>query len=80
MFYTLAFKKDKNCPTFIDGVIHESFSPGAYDDSMDAGWHDVGPDEELAPLPGKLVLITKDKAMTLTSAQPLRGLLSVSAS
>ncbi|NWB96078.1 hypothetical protein HX882_09275 [Pseudomonas gingeri] len=61
MFYTLAFKKDKNCPTFIDGVIHESFSPGAYDDAMDADWHDAGPDEELAPLPGKLVLITKDK-------------------
>ncbi|MPQ65275.1 MULTISPECIES: DUF1629 domain-containing protein [unclassified Pseudomonas] len=61
MFYTLAFKKDKNCPTFIDGVIHESFSPGAYDDSMDADWHDAGPDETLAPLPEKLVLITKDK-------------------
>lgn len=61
MFYTLAFKKDKNCPTFIDGVIHESYSPGAYDDAMDADWHDAGPDEALAPLPKKLVLMTKDK-------------------
>ena len=61
MFYTLAFKKDKNCPSLIDGVIHESFSPGAYDDAMDADWHDAGPDEALAPLPKKLVLITKDK-------------------
>ncbi|UVM50367.1 hypothetical protein LOY38_29395 [Pseudomonas sp. B21-015] len=61
MFYTLAFKKDKDCPTFIDGVIHESYSPGAYDDAMDADWHDAGPDEALAPLPKKLVLITKDK-------------------
>ncbi len=28
---------------------------------MDADWHDAGPDEALAPLPEKLVLITKDK-------------------
>lgn len=61
MYYTLAFKKDKNCPTFIDGVIHESFHPGAYDDPMDADWHDAGPDEILASLPDMLVLITKDK-------------------
>ncbi|WP_397457601.1 hypothetical protein AB3464_16025 [Pseudomonas asplenii] len=61
MHYTLAFKKDKNCPTFIDGVIHESFQPGIYDESMEQDWHDAGPDETLARLPEKLVLITKDK-------------------
>ncbi|NVZ63204.1 hypothetical protein HX867_14020 [Pseudomonas gingeri] len=61
MYYTLAYKKDKNCPTFIDGVIQESFHPGAYDDPMEETWHDAGPDETLAQLPEKLVLITKDK-------------------
>lgn len=61
MYYTLAFKKNKNCPTFIDGVIHESFEPDLYDEPMEQDWHDAGPDETLASLPGKLVLITKDK-------------------
>lgn len=61
MHYTFAFKKDKNCPTFIDGVIHEFYQEGIYDEPMEQNWHYAGPDEILAKLPEKLVLITKDK-------------------
>lgn len=61
MHYMLAYRKDQNCPIFIDGVIHESFYPGAYDQDMNGEWHYAGPGKPKAPLPEKLTLITKDK-------------------
>ncbi|KTB71974.1 Imm43 family immunity protein [Pseudomonas syringae] len=61
MHYTLAYRKDKNCPIFIDGVIHEAFSTGAYNRGMSQDWHYADPGEPKAKLPESLVLITKDK-------------------
>lgn len=61
MYYILSYKKDKNCPSFIDGVIHESFEVGIYDEPMEQDWHYAEPGEKLAKLPEKLTLVTKDK-------------------
>lgn len=61
MHFTFAFKQDKNCPVFIDGVIHNSFYSGAYDDGMHEDWYYAEPGTSLAPLPQSLVLVTKDK-------------------
>jgi hypothetical protein len=61
MHFTVAIKKARYCPTFIDGVLTESFYPGVYDEGMSANWHYAGPGETLAALPAKIMLITKDK-------------------
>lgn len=61
MHFTVAMNKEKYCPTFIDGVLSESFYPGVYDEGMSANWHYAGPGETLEALPAKLFLITKDK-------------------
>ncbi|SDX15596.1 Immunity protein 43 [Pseudomonas syringae] len=61
MHYTLAYRKEENCPIFIDGVIHETFFPGAYNKGMTQDWHYADPGEPKATLPKNLVLITKDK-------------------
>lgn len=61
MYYTLSYKKDKNCPSFIDGVIHESFEVGIYDEPMEQDWHYAEPGEKLAKLPEALTLVTKDR-------------------
>lgn len=73
MYYTFAFKNDKHCPAFIDGVIHDSFYPGAYDDGMQSDWHYGDPDQPLARLPEKLVLVTKDKPYELDFRSAFQG-------
>ncbi|RRV03875.1 hypothetical protein EGJ27_23545 [Pseudomonas sp. v388] len=61
MHYTLAMKKEKYCPSFIDGVLNEVFYAGIYDEGMGESWYYVEPGETLASLPAKLILVTKDK-------------------
>lgn len=61
MHYTFAMKKEKHCPSFIDGVLNKEFRAGIYEEGMEESWYYVKPGETLASLPEKLVLVTKDK-------------------
>lgn len=73
MYYTIIYKKDKNCPIFIDGVLHESFFSGAYDTPMTQKWYDAGPNDNLDILPTELNLVTEDKAYEFDFCRAFSG-------
>ncbi|MCD5995953.1 hypothetical protein KDX38_20610 [Pseudomonas sp. CDFA 602] len=73
MFYTLAYKPDKGCPAFIDGILKESFYPGIYDEGMSGSWYYAEPGVLLTALPKRLILITKDKGYDFDFRTALSG-------
>lgn len=73
MHYIFAYKKAPGCPSFINGVLHERYFSGAYDDSMSYDWDFSEPGIELADLPAKLFLVTADKKFSFDFATSFSG-------
>jgi hypothetical protein len=61
-YFALGLRRQARCPEFVNGMLHEEFSPGGADRPMDQPWHFARAGSVLAPLPPELWLITKDRA------------------